>query len=57
MTGAVCQAAGPYFSSRNAKVIVFIRAGQPFPPDTDGAKTNWTPLRQGSTLIEGQLVV
>jgi len=41
-TGTTCQAPGPYRSSRNAKVIIFLRKGDKFPADTDGAKTTWT---------------
>ena len=33
---------GPYRSGRNAKVIVFLKKGDKFPVDTDGAKTTWT---------------
>ena len=40
-TGATCRQSGPYRSSRNAKVIVFVRQGSAFPTDTDGASTNW----------------
>ena len=40
-SGATCQAPGPYRSSRNAKVIVFVRKGERFPKDTDGANTTW----------------
>jgi hypothetical protein len=41
-TGTTCRLSGPYRSSRNARVIVFIPKGQPFPPDTDGAATTWS---------------
>jgi hypothetical protein len=41
-TGATCPASGPYRSARNAKVIVFLRKGDRFPADSDGAKTTWT---------------
>jgi hypothetical protein len=41
-TGTTCQTPGPYRSSRNAKVVVFLRAGDKFPVDSDGAKTTWT---------------
>jgi hypothetical protein len=41
-TGTTCQAPGPYRSNRNAKVVVFLRKGDKFPADTDGAKTTWT---------------
>jgi hypothetical protein len=40
-TGAKCQQTGPYRSSRNAQVIVFVKAGDTFPPDADGASTVW----------------
>jgi hypothetical protein len=41
-TGTTCQAPGPYRSNRNAKVVVFLRMGDKFPVDSDGAKTTWT---------------
>jgi hypothetical protein len=41
-TGTTCQAPGPYRSNRNAKVVVFLKKGDKFPVDTDGAKTTWT---------------
>ena len=41
-TGAPCLEAGPYRSSRNAQVTVFLKAGDRFPADTDGAQTTWT---------------
>ena len=41
-TGSTCQAPGPYRSSRNAKVTIFLKKGDKFPVDTDGARTTWT---------------
>ena len=41
-TGATCSATGPYRSTRNAKVVVFVKQGDKFPVDADGAKTTWT---------------
>lgn len=41
-TSATCREAGPYRSSRNAQVIVFLKTGDRFPADTDGAETTWT---------------
>jgi hypothetical protein len=41
-TGTTCPATGPYRSSRNAKVTIFVKKGDKFPADTDGAKTTWT---------------
>jgi hypothetical protein len=40
-TGATCRITGPYRSSRNARVVIFLKAGSKFPPDTDGANTSW----------------
>jgi hypothetical protein len=40
-SGTTCQTPGPYRSSRNAKVIVFVRKDEKFPTDTDGANTTW----------------
>ena len=41
-TSETCREAGPYRSSRNARVTVFLRTGDRFPVDTDGAQTTWT---------------
>jgi hypothetical protein len=41
-TGGLCRQSGPYRSSRNARVIVFVRQGATFPSDTDGTGTTWT---------------
>lgn len=41
-SGGTCQATGPYRSSRNARVVVFLKKGDKFPVDSDGAKTSWT---------------
>ena len=41
-TGTTCPASGPYKSTRNAKVTIFVKKGDKFPVDTDGAKTTWT---------------
>lgn len=41
-TGGTCPVTGPYRSSRNAKVVVFLKRGAKFPADSDGAKTTWT---------------
>jgi hypothetical protein len=41
-TSQTCREAGPYRSSRNAQVTVFLRTGDRFPADTDGAETTWT---------------
>lgn len=41
-TSQTCREAGPYRSSRNAQVTVFLKAGDRFPADADGAVTTWT---------------
>jgi hypothetical protein len=41
-TSETCREPGPYRSTRNAQVIVFLRTGERFPADTDGATTTWT---------------
>lgn len=41
-TAQTCGEAGPYRSSRNAQVTVFLKPGDRFPADTDGAETTWT---------------
>jgi hypothetical protein len=40
-TGATCSESGPYRSGGLAKVVIFIKKGDPFPPDADGSSTNW----------------
>ena len=44
-TGAICQVSGPYQSTRNAKLVTFVKAGDEFPADADGASTTWVILR------------
>jgi hypothetical protein len=41
-TGTTCGATGPYRSSRNAHIVIFLKKGDRFPVDSDGAKTTWT---------------
>jgi hypothetical protein len=41
-TSQTCREAGPYRSSRNAQVVLFLKPGERFPADTDGAETTWT---------------
>jgi hypothetical protein len=41
-TGDRCRVTGPYRSSRNARVILFVREGEAFPVDADGSSTTWT---------------
>lgn len=41
-TGTTCATPGPYRSGRNAHVVVFLKKGDKFPIDSDGAKTTWT---------------
>ena len=41
-TGARCAQTGPYRSGRNARIIVFVKAGDVFPADADGGATVWT---------------
>jgi hypothetical protein len=41
-TGSTCKVSGPYRSTRNAGIIVFLKAGDKFPVDADGASTTWT---------------
>jgi hypothetical protein len=41
-TGMTCQTPGPYRSNRNARVVVFLKKGDRFPVDADGASTTWT---------------
>ena len=41
-TGGVCTVTGPYRSTRNSRVVVFVLARSKFPADTDGASTTWS---------------
>jgi len=43
-TGATCTQSGPYRSDENAKVIIFIRKGDTFPPASTGSPTTWVLL-------------
>jgi hypothetical protein len=40
-SGSRCPETGPYRSSGRARVIVFLKQGDIFPPDVDGASTTW----------------
>jgi hypothetical protein len=40
-TGSTCRQSGPYRSSRNARVVLFVKQGAAFPRDADGASTTW----------------
>jgi hypothetical protein len=40
-SGTQCRQSGPYRSSRNARVVVFVKAGTAFPKDADNANTTW----------------
>ncbi len=41
-TGSTCPAPGPYRSACNARIVVFLKKGDRFPVDSDGARTTWT---------------
>jgi hypothetical protein len=41
-TGATCNSAGPYRSARNAHIVIFLKRGDKFPVDSDGASTTWS---------------
>jgi hypothetical protein len=40
-SGTQCRQSGPYRSNRNARVVVFVKAGTAFPKDADNANTTW----------------
>lgn len=41
-TSGTCLKTGPYYSSRNKSIIVFVAQGQKFPVDpVDGRSTTW----------------
>lgn len=54
-TSQTCREAGPYRSTRNAQVIVFLKVGDRFPADTDGAETTWS-LGSDSAEAESEQV-
>lgn len=43
-SGSQCPQSGPYRSSGQAKVVIFVKQGETFPPDVDGTATTWTLL-------------
>jgi hypothetical protein len=49
-TDATCGEVGPYRSSRNARIVVFLKSGDKFPADSDGAKTTWTMVNEGDSF-------
>jgi hypothetical protein len=40
-TGTKCTKSGPYRSSANARVVIFVKQGDTFLPDANGAATTW----------------
>jgi hypothetical protein len=40
-SGSRCPETGPYRSSGRARVVIFLKQGDTFPPDSDGAPTTW----------------
>jgi hypothetical protein len=40
-SGSRCPETGPYRSSGRARVVIFLKQGDTFPPDADGAATTW----------------
>ena len=49
-TGTTCSKTGPYRSSRNARVTIFVKRGEKFPRDVDGSKTTWTFLSASTSI-------
>jgi hypothetical protein len=44
-TGGTCSKSGPYKSSRNPSIIIFIKSGVKFPADpVDGRSTTWSMI-------------
>jgi hypothetical protein len=41
-TGEACRQAGPYRSGGRLPLVVFFKAGDRFPNDTEGRSTGWT---------------
>ena len=50
-TSQTCREPGPYRSSRSPGVTIFLKAGERFPADVDGAQTTWT---MGSDASEAE---
>jgi len=40
-SGSQCPETGPYRSSGRARVVIFLKQGDIFPPDSDGTSTTW----------------
>ncbi len=49
VTGDTCPTSGPYRSSRNSRVVLFVLAGTKFPTDSDGSNTNWSLVSDAAT--------
>jgi hypothetical protein len=43
-TGSRCRQSGPYRSTANARVIIFVRQGDVFLTDSNGSATTWVLL-------------
>lgn len=48
-TGGTCPTSGPYRSSRNSQIVLFVLAGTKFPTDSDGSNTNWSLVSDAAT--------
>lgn len=40
-TGSRCTKSGPYRSTANARVVIFVKQGDVFLPDANGSATTW----------------
>lgn len=40
-SGSRCPETGPYRSTGLARVVIFVKQGDTFPPDADGQSTTW----------------
>jgi len=43
-TGSTCPQSGPYRSTGEAMIVIFVKQSDTFPPDWDGSSTTWVLL-------------
>jgi len=48
-TGSICPQTGPYRSTGEAMIVLFVKQSDTFPPDWDGSSTTWVLLTDGTS--------
>jgi len=48
-TGSICPQTGPYRSTGQAMIVLFVKQSDTFPPDWDGSSTTWVLLTDGTS--------